>query len=372
MSMVCGTSLSELGIHNGFIHCLLFLMWCASRRPIASPSVSVSLGSSHRVFLSWRPLALISLVAVLFCFALCYPSDSLGRFLLCEFSLRGVVFRVAWIYAPNNNPDRDAYLDEVSSHLDPSVPTLLAGDFNTVFDCAGDCLGSVVGDTSRESVVALGRLFDDSCCIDIWRYLHPSSSAFTWTKLDGSISSRIDLIGCPYVWVASVSACDIFPCPFSDHCAVSCSLTVPDAIPPGPGLWNVNTSVLEEDEYCRLITDFWTDWRDCKLCFSSLSKWWEAGKGKIKGLTVSYCVRRSRKASWSRDLLTRLAVHLKACLDAGCLSVLGVYWSTLEQLSAIDVAAAQGAQVRSHVQWVEEGEVLSAYFFRLEKKRSTD
>ena len=57
------------------------------------------------------------------------------------------------------------------------------------------------------------------CRIDIWTYLHPSSSGFTWTKADGSLSSRIDLIGCPYIWVASVSACDILPCPFCDRCA---------------------------------------------------------------------------------------------------------------------------------------------------------
>ena len=76
-----------------------------------------------------------------------------------------------------------------------------------------DRLGSVVGDVSRESSIALGRLFSDVCCIDIWRYLHPSSSGFTWTRADGSLSSRINLIGCPYIWVASVSACDILPCP---------------------------------------------------------------------------------------------------------------------------------------------------------------
>ena len=220
-------------------------------------------------------------------------SDNCGRFLLCEFSLRGVTFRVACVYAPNRNPDRDTFLDDVSSRLDPSIPTVLVGDFNTVFDRATDRIGSVIGDTSRESSVALERLFNDACCIDIWRYLHPSSSAFTWTKSDGSISSRIDLIGCPYVWVASVSACNILPCPFSDHCAVSVTLTVPDVIPPGPGLWKLNTSVLEEEEYCRLINDFWTDWKHCKLSFPSLSKWWDAVKGKIKGIMVSYCVRRS-------------------------------------------------------------------------------
>ena len=98
-------------------------------------------------------------------------------------------------------------------------------------------MGSVVGDVSRESSVALGHLFSDVYCIDIWRYLHASSSGFTWTKADGSLSSRIDLIGYPYIWVASVSACDILPCPFCDHCAVVLFVSVPSVVPLGPGLW---------------------------------------------------------------------------------------------------------------------------------------
>ena len=172
-------------------------------------------------------------------------SDSNGRFLLCNFSFHDVPFRVACVYAPNYVPERDNFLSDVASRVDPSVPTVIVGDFNTVFDRAIDRMGSVVGDVSRESSVALGRLFSDVCCIDIWRYLHPSSSGFTWTKADGSLSSRIDLIGCPYIWVASVSACDILPCPCSDHCAVVLSVSVPNVVPPGPGLWKLNVSVLE-------------------------------------------------------------------------------------------------------------------------------
>ena len=130
-------------------------------------------------------------------------SDSNDRFLLCNFSFHDVPFRVACVYAPNYVPERDNFFSDVASRVDPSVPTVIVGDFNTVFDRAIDRMGSVVGDVSRESSIALGRLFSDVCCIDIWRYLHPSSSGFTWTKADGSLSSRIDLIGCPYIWVAS-------------------------------------------------------------------------------------------------------------------------------------------------------------------------
>ena len=241
-----------------------------------------------------------------------------------------------------------------------------------MFDRAIDRMGSVVGDVSRKSSIALGRLFSDVCCTDIWRYLHPSSSDFTWTKADGSLSSRIDLIGFPYIWVSSVSACDILTCPFSDHCAVVLSVSVPSVVPPGPGLWKLNVSVLEEEEYSHLIRDFWTTWRRRKHLFPSLAKWWEVGKSRIKGLTISYCSRRSRVASQERDLLVRLAKHLKSRLDSGLTSCLGAYRSVLDRLSGLDSTAAKGVQVRSRVRWVEEGEVSSSFFFRLEKKRSAD
>ena len=51
-----------------------------------------------------------------------------------EFSCRGKVFRVATVYAPNRNPDRNDFFDSVTSKLDVSVPTILCGDFNCVLD----------------------------------------------------------------------------------------------------------------------------------------------------------------------------------------------------------------------------------------------
>ena len=97
-------------------------------------------------------------------------------------------------------------------------------------------VGSDAADTLRESTGALSQLFDSVCVTDIWRYLHPDASAFTWTRWNGSISSRIDMVGVPLSWVPSVTGAFICPCPFSDHCAVTVSVCVPDVVPPGPGL----------------------------------------------------------------------------------------------------------------------------------------
>ena len=157
--------------------------------------------------------------------------DGDGRFLQCEFSFLGKSFQVCSVYSPNRNPARDQFLDDLHHKVDPSVLTVLAGDFNTVFDCSVDRFGSDPSDSSRESSSSLQGLFNACCITDVWRYLHPSSPGFTWTRWNGSLASHIDLFGVPYVWVSSVSSCDILPCPFSDHCAVLLSVSVPMPFP---------------------------------------------------------------------------------------------------------------------------------------------
>ena len=64
--------------------------------------------------------------------------------------------------------------------------------------------------------------------------------------------------------------------------------------------------------------------------------------------------------------------HLKSWFDEGLISAYVPYRSVLNRLAELDLAQARGAQVRSRIQWVEEGETSSSYFCRLEKKRSAD
>ena len=298
-------------------------------------------------------------------------SEPDGRFLMCEFRFCNQVFRCC-VYAPNSNPQRNQFLDDVSVRIDPSVPTVLAGDFNTVFDRSLDRRGSDPFDVSRESSCALNRLLNACSSIDIWRYLHPTSSSYTWTRSNGSLSSRIDFILVPHVWVPSVSSCDIVACPFSDHCAVVMSVRVPEVPSHGPGVWKLNLSVLNDPEYVSLITNFWSDWRAAQPRFPTLAKWWDKGKSIIKGLTIRYCCVRSSQRSQHRSLLSRLADHLKCRVDAGFISCLGPYRSTLAEIARMDIEVARGAQVRARARWVEEGETSSAFFLRLEKKQASD
>lgn len=62
---------------------------------------------------------------------------------------------VACVYAPNRNLGRDDFYEFCASKIDLSVPTLICGDFNAVFDRSLDRHGSDVSDTKQQSFVLL-------------------------------------------------------------------------------------------------------------------------------------------------------------------------------------------------------------------------
>ena len=292
--------------------------------------------------------------------------------MLCSFSLRDISFNISCLYAPNRNPARNDFFDGLADTIDLTFPTFICGDFNTVLDRSMDRFGSNVSDYSQESSHALAHLFYSCCTTDIWRYLHPTSKQFTWSARNGSLSSRIDLIGCPVAWVPSMSSCEILPFPFSDHCAVLLSGSFPSLIPPGPGVWKLNVSILENDDYFELISSFWRSWKFRKSSFVSIMDWWELGKSKIKGLTVTYCKKRVAAQRERRNLLCNLVEYLKRKIDNGSTSCVDAYKNASVNLGKLDLEAANGASVRSRVQWAEEGETSSKYFFRLEKKNKAE
>lgn len=89
-----------------------------------------------------------------------FSSHVPGCSLLCNFSFHNLSFCVLCLYAPNRNPARDLFLNQLYDIVDPSIATVLCGDFNTVFDPSMACRGSSIDDTSRKRTAALVRLFD--------------------------------------------------------------------------------------------------------------------------------------------------------------------------------------------------------------------
>ena len=294
--------------------------------------------------------------------------DNDGRFVACDFSFHDKSFRAVSIYAPNVRPDRDVFFTYVLSQVDPSVQTVLCGVFNSVVDRDMDRRGSSPLDYSRESSVMLTALFRDCCVLNAWRLFHPTDKSFTWTKADGSISTRIDLIGVPFAWSSFVSSCVICECPFSDHSLVSLTARVPDVMPRGPGRWKFNFSLLSDALFRNKINDFWKWWRTKKTQLPSLCQWWEVGKRKFKHIAVQYGSVKKRENDATRQGLLSLASQLKLRFDEGITSCFEVYKATFLKIAELGKVDAQAAKVRARVRWAEDGEASTSFFLRLEKK----
>ena len=192
---------------------------------------------------------------------------------MAEFSGRDFAFRIASVYAPNRNLERDEFVTSCLDFADQSVPTILCGDFNAVFDKAKDRRGSDPAVNIRESFVSLELLFREFFVLDVWRHLHPDLCAYTWLKPGGSLSFRIDVIGFPSTWLHHVSSCSIVPCPFSDHEAVLLRFSIPESFPRGPGRWKLNVSILRNPVFFQTVSDFWPRFRSRAPSFLSLQHW---------------------------------------------------------------------------------------------------
>jgi hypothetical protein len=166
--------------------------------------------------------------------------------------------------------------------------------------------------------------------------------------------------------------CLIRPCPFSDHSLVSLTVSIPNVIPRGPGRWKLNVSLLADDLFRTEVRSFWKSWQRKKGRFSSLSKWWETGKKKLKRIAIHFGSVKKLERESSRTLLGALASHLKTRIDEGLVSCLDAYKATLSRLASLDQNEAEAARVRSHVRWAEKGETSSSFFFRLEKKNGSN
>ena len=153
---------------------------------------------------------------------------------------------------------------------------------------------------------------------------------------------------------------NILPCAFSDHCAVSLSVDVPHTVHLGPGRWKLNISLLEDEEYVSLISSLLVDWHRCQNHFSSPVKWWEECKARIKGLSINYGVPKSKRTLLQRDLLVRLADHLKSKLHGGNSSS-----SFFESFSELVVPGEALAVFRSYIQVSWQKPLANRSFTRL-------
>jgi exonuclease III len=127
--------------------------------------------------------------------------DDVGRLVIAHFSdpsCDSSPFQMVNIYGPNRRQLGEDLFTSILQQIDPSLPTFLCGDFNTVVDPHIDRSGcnpsSYWSYNWPESLSLLTSQLD---LVDAWRRRHPTDRHFTWHRPCGSQAFRLDMVWIP-------------------------------------------------------------------------------------------------------------------------------------------------------------------------------
>ena len=181
-----------------------------------------------------------------------FVSDK-GNYVFLQCKIGTDVYVIGSVYGPNRDePQFYAHLGDILDKTERDH-IIVGGDFNFVIDAAKDSYGYV-----RENNVNARLKFLSICnkhnLTDVWRYHNPDKQQFTWFKPTPNQGARLDMF-----WVSNhlLSLCgdiQIVPGYRTDHSIISMNVQV-EGPQRGPGLWKFNESLLNDEEYVRLVNE---------------------------------------------------------------------------------------------------------------------
>ena len=294
---------------------------------------------------------------------LSWRKDSGGRILSLLVKVGDLKINLINIYAPTNLTERKIFFENLHEYFLPADGIIIGGDFN----CCERDLDKFGGNFSPAKYLSDFR--SAFKFIDVWRKLHPRSREFTWFNSDFSIGSRLDKFFVSQNLAASMISCVISPCCFSDHDFVDLVFSCDDNLARGPGLWKFNNSFLDDSDFCAFVSDRISDLSGCIDSFSSVRDWWDFFKFSLKSEIIDFSKRKRRCLNRERVFLTNRLIVCKQRLVQGDVNIASEIASLESQLKVLMLKELEGSKIRSRVQWLEEGEKPTRYFFKLERER---
>ncbi|KAL9963192.1 hypothetical protein ACROYT_G032369 [Oculina patagonica] len=306
-----------------------------------------------------------------------HREDEQGRFIILKSLIQSQPFVFVNIYAPNKIKKQCDFFEEIQKQLDQieleeSCEVIIGGDFNVILDANLD--GSGGKPQVKESCKNIENFCSSYDLIDIWRIRNPDIKRFTWRQKNPVVQRRLDFWLITSSLQEEVENVDIIPAIRSDHLAISIHINGIEETERGPSFWKFNSSLLEDEDYIKVITDKYGSWLEEGKDIQDPRVLWDFVKYKIRYETITYS---KQKAKRRRDKLSALEEKIKEC-TANCdehpipeninnLEILQTEYNRHYEY------IAQGAIIRSRVNWYEHGEKSNKYFLNLEnykKKKS--
>ena len=300
--------------------------------------------------------------------------DNDGRVVSTELNIDDKTITLTNIYAPNHDIDRRIFFRQLHQYCSTTNTTILGGDFN----CCTKTIDKQGGNpkATNTAITELDGLTATHNLIDIWRQQHPRTLGFTWTGKNPydttkHIQTRLDKFFITDSITHHITKSDIIPYAHSDHDAVTITIDFKQT-KRGPGYWHFNNTLLTDKHFTDEITTFWTDWITKQHDFDNLSDWWDKCKHHFKTIATKHATRRRKKQKRRLDTLRRTTDRLQQQATSGLTTDIEQYLESKEDLRAYELTELRAITLRAKVQFLEEGERSTKFFYNLEKKRQAD
>lgn len=172
------------------------------------------------------------------------------------------------VYPPNTVAGRRTFFQNLHQYfLSPS--RIVAGDFN----CVDNSLDRLrVYNDSLPDKSTFRRFLSDRSLIEIWRKQHPRGNSFTWTNANFSQASPLDRFLVSRSLESCVDCPTNFPCTFSDHDIVNLNFSSVNCRGACSGVWKFNSSLLNDSNFTRELSQLISDQKQCILTKGGKSK----------------------------------------------------------------------------------------------------
>lgn len=296
------------------------------------------------------------------------------RILGIEFEISDKKYLVVNIYAPNKKKEKIRFynnlyqLMNVDSEKDYDT-VIICGDFNSVIDNHLDIISGAPHDTAE--VNNFQTFMTNLDLYDTWRMFNPLIKDFTWHRKNPFTARRLDYILCNNLTLPHVINVEHEYMSCSDHKAIVLKLKC-EQFKRGPGIWKFNNSLLNDRTFIDYINNLIGTFI-VENSHKDASLKWELLKNEIKSKTIQYCNVKNQNTVSESKLLFKEINRINDLISGNPESQkLQESLQLLQQkYDILMIHKARGAQIRSRVKYIEDGERNTKYFLGIEKTRGS-
>ena len=217
--------------------------------------------------------------------------DAEGRYILMDATVQGSDFLFVNIYAPNKVQDQCEFFSALDTLIEKFLDSaekkiILGGDFNVTLDPDWDCSGG--NPTKKDSVKHVQDVCLNFDLVDIWRVRNPECKRFTWRQKNPFIQRRLDYWLLSDSYQEEVEGVDIISSINSDHSAIVLHFNSIEEQRHGPSYWKFNASLLDDPDFCKLITESVPVWREEVIEVNDKRVLWDLIKYRIRQVSIKF------------------------------------------------------------------------------------